>query len=60
MKSNLVLAAGVVAAGALSGCATIVNDPMVPVEFIPQGCERLQCTAKNKRGQWQVDAPEQP
>ena len=47
----------VAALAASSGCATIVNDPMVPVEFIPQGCERLQCTARNKRGQWQVEAP---
>ena len=41
----------------VSGCATIVNDPMIPVEFIPQGCAQLQCTASNKRGQWSVTAP---
>ena len=54
-SSKIIVVATALAAS--SGCATIVNDPTVPVEFIPQGCERLQCTARNKRGQWQVDAP---
>ena len=40
-----------------AGCATIVNDPMIPMEFIPQGCEVLECTAKNKRGSWDFSAP---
>ena len=57
MKSKAKATVCLAAATALSGCATIVNDPMIPVEFIPQGCEQLQCTAKNKRGQWQVQAP---
>lgn len=49
----------VVAGAALmgGGCATIVNDPMIPVEFIPQGCAALECTAKNKRGSWDFSAP---
>ena len=54
-SSKITLVAAALAVG--SGCATIVNDPEVPVEFIPQGCESLQCTARNKRGQWQVEAP---
>ena len=47
-------------AGALltsAGCATLVNDPMIPVEFIPQGCTALECTATNKRGSWDFSAP---
>ena len=41
----------------LGGCATIVNDPEIPVEFIPQGCASLECTARNKRGSWTFTAP---
>ena len=39
------------------GCATITNDPEVPVEFIPQGCKVLECKATNKRGLWEFSAP---
>ena len=44
---------------AAGGCATISNDPMIPVTFVAPHCEQdLQCTATNKRGQWPFSPPQ--
>ena len=43
-----------------SGCATLTNDPLQRIEFIAPSCEaeqKVQCTAKNKRGSWDFDPP---
>ena len=49
--------AGIAIALINGGCATIVNDAMIPVEFVPQGCTTLECKATNKRGSWDFNAP---
>ena len=43
---------------ALSGCATITNDPTQPVQFVAPGCPDVECTAQNKRGSWTFEPPE--
>ena len=45
---------------ALSGCATLTNDPMQPVQFTATGCKGIdvECTAQNKRGSWDFKPPE--
>ena len=46
-----------VALSALSGCATIVNDPMIPLTAsFSDGSEGV-CTFENKRGAWDLDMP---
>ncbi len=53
---NLVaLVAGIL----LSGCATIVNDPNIPLTFSFSGGSSGQCTFKNKRGVWSSVIPAQ-
>lgn len=50
----------VVAAGAvfaLSGCATIVNDPYIPLAFSFSDGSSGQCDFKNKRGAWSSEIP---
>ncbi len=47
-----------VAAGAvfaLSGCATIVNDPNIPLAVHFSDGSSGQCTFKNKRGAWSTE-----
>lgn len=44
-------------AGALSGCATIVNDPMIPVAVSFSDGSNGECTFRNKRGVWQSEVP---
>ena len=43
-----------------TGCATITNDPMQPVQFVAPACGgvKLDCSASNKRGSWQFAPPE--
>ena len=59
MKStNQVLC--IMAAGAaliLSGCATIVNDPNIPLVFTFSDGSSGKCTFKNKRGAWSSEIP---
>ena len=45
---------------ALSGCATLTNDPTQPIQFVAPGCKGvdLGCSAENKRGSWTFDPPE--
>jgi len=40
-----------------SGCATLVNDPMVPVSLSFSDGSAGHATLQNKRGTWQVDLP---
>ena len=41
----------------LSGCATIVNDPMIPLVFSFSDGSSGECTFKNKRGVWKSEIP---
>ena len=41
----------------LSGCATIVNDPNIPISFSFSDGSSGKCTFKNKRGVWESDIP---
>ena len=41
----------------LSGCATIVNDPNIPVAFVFSDGSSGQCSFKNKRGTWSSEMP---
>ena len=45
--------------GALSGCATITNDPNQPIQFVGLNCaeKAVTCTAENKRGSWDIELP---
>ena len=45
------------AAVALSGCATIVNDPNIPLTFSFSDGSDGQCDFKNKRGAWSSEIP---
>ena len=50
----------IVAAGAvfaISGCATIVNDPYIPLTFSFSDGSSGQCDFKNKRGAWSSEIP---
>ncbi|MEX2327979.1 MAG: hypothetical protein WD558_09630 [Pseudomonadales bacterium] len=41
----------------LSSCATLVNDPMVPVSFSFSDGSEGSCALQNKRGAWAVEPP---
>lgn len=41
----------------LGGCATIVNDPNVPLVFTFSDGSAGHCNFKNKRGFWETDIP---
>jgi len=43
--------------GLISGCATIVNDPMVPVQVNFSDGSDGKSTFRNKRGMWSSDIP---
>ena len=43
---------------AISGCATIVNDPNVPVSLSFSDGTEGNCKLSNKRGNWSADVPE--
>jgi hypothetical protein len=45
------------AAPALSGCATIVNDPSIPIAARFSDGSTGQCDFKNKRGSWPSEIP---
>lgn len=45
------------AALALTGCATIVNDPNIPLAVSFSDGSAGQCSFKNKRGVWSSDIP---
>ena len=40
-----------------SGCATIVNDPNIPLAFSFSDGSSGECTFKNKRGVWETEIP---
>jgi len=42
---------------ALTGCATIVNDPNIPLVVTFSDGSAGQCDFKNKRGSWSSDIP---
>lgn len=41
----------------LGGCATIVNDPTIPIQVSFSDGTTGQCSFKNKRGVWTTDMP---
>jgi len=41
----------------VAGCATIVNDPSVPVSFTMSDGSNAECSFTNKRGRWVGDIP---
>ena len=43
----------------LSGCATLVNDPNIPLTFSFSDGSSGECTLKNKRGVWTSTIPTQ-
>lgn len=53
MKIRLALLAAVT----LSGCATIVNDPNIPLSFTFSDGSAGQCNFRNKRGAWSSQIP---
>lgn len=46
-----------VGALAVCGCASIVNDPMVPVSLAFSDGSSGTCALENKRGTWAADVP---
>jgi len=42
----------------LSGCATITNDPTVPIALSFSDGSSGECILRNKRGNWKADIPE--
>lgn len=57
MRSRIPVAAAFIAACLASGCATIVNDPNIPMAFSFSDGSAGQCTLRNKRGVWQTEVP---
>jgi len=53
MRITLALAAALT----LSGCATIVNDPNIPLAFTFSDGSAGQCNFRNKRGAWSTPIP---
>ena len=53
MRITLALAAALT----LSGCATIVNDPKIPLAFTFPDGSAGQCNFRNKRGAWSTPIP---
>ena len=47
----------VCAATIFGGCATIVNDSHIPVDFVFSDGSTGECTFKNKRGEWSCELP---
>ena len=41
----------------VTGCATIVNDPYIPLAFSFSDSSSGECTFKNKRGGWTSEIP---
>ena len=55
MKNKAVII--ILTLGLVSGCATIVNDPMVPVQVSFSDGSEGKCSFRNKRGMWSADVP---
>ena len=57
---NLKASSVIAAIAALSGCATLTNDPTQRIEFVAPGCKGIDvaCSAENKRGIWTFEPPE--
>lgn len=47
----------ILGAAVLSGCATIVNDPTIPMTFTFSDGSNGTCELQNKRGLWQTTLP---
>lgn len=47
----------ILAAFAIGGCATIVNDPNIPLAFSFSDGSSGKCNFTNKRGSWDADIP---
>jgi len=41
----------------MTGCATIVNDPMIPITMSFSDGSNGECEMQNKRGLWKADVP---
>ena len=50
----LLLTGGIIGS---SGCATLVNDPNIPLAFSFSDGSSGECTFKNKRGVWESEIP---
>jgi hypothetical protein len=60
MNSKTTIAIALVCSiSALSSCATIVNDPNIPIAVNFSDGSPGKCTFKNKRGVWTADIPTQ-
>ena len=60
MARILFLAASLVSASALVGCATLTNDANIPISFSMSDGSKAKCAIYNKRGNWSVDVPATP
>jgi hypothetical protein len=54
---NIMIAMIISVAGLFAGCATIVNDPMIPIQVNFSDGSDGKCTFRNKRGMWSSDIP---
>lgn len=53
MKKTIIAACAL----GLAGCATIVNDPMIPVALSFSDGSNGSCVVENKRGVWEGEIP---
>lgn len=56
-RKNLVRVVAASIVFAVTGCATIVNDPYIPLAVSFSDGSAGQCQFKNKRGVWETDIP---
>lgn len=56
MKQQVLVAMSVLAIS-VSACATLTNDPMVPVAMSMSDGSNATCSLTNKRGMWQAELP---
>lgn len=57
LKSKIISVLALGTAVLTTGCATIVNDPNIPIAFSFSDGSEGECVFKNKRGVWQSDVP---
>jgi len=57
LKKAIVALTGSCAIILCTGCATIVNDPNIPLAVSFSDGSSGHCTFKNKRGAWECDIP---
>ena len=59
VKSNVVLTSCIIVGAVmlLPACATLINDPAIPLAFSFSDGSAGKCTFKNKRGVWESDIP---